>query len=503
MNNDIICNQDKDNKRIAIYDFIDDNEIVFLDLTKDKSGTITESKTDLSNSILENDDFIKADLVKDQQKIGTIKMVITRRYYNAQKNLYFLMLFIIGFSSNICLIKLISLWLSLTESLKIADKANKTKGEFLAKMSHEIRTPLNGIIGMSQLMHMSELSIEQREQLEMMTLSAHSLLEIINDILDFSKIEAGKLNLEKIPFDLIECVNEAKTICSANLDKRQQKIFINVKDNIPHFFLGDPLRIKQIVLNFYSNAIKFSPEGSEIITEINLVTSDENHATIQLSVQDRGIGMTEEQQNVIFDSFSQADNSTSRKFGGTGLGLSICLQLLKLMGGTIKVKSQINEGTTFIATIPFKITNEVSQANLQTIKPEYLNDEFLHSKSKARLLLVEDNKVNQKVAMSMFRKMGFSPVLAENGVEAVEKVKEEKFDIIFMDVQMPVMDGLEASRIIRGLPHEGKKIPIVGLTANAMQHDRENCMQAGMDFFISKPFSMQQLKDILAHALSL
>ncbi len=381
----------------------------------------------------------------------------------------------------------------LVKAKKAAEAAAEAKAIFLANMSHEIRTPMNGIIGMVDILKRTPLSDEQKEYLQIIESSGENLLTIINDILDYSKIEAGRIELEKIPLDLKLEVNNVIKILQIQADRKGLPIKLNIEDNVPQYFIGDPVRIKQILINLINNAIKFTEEG-EIRVHIENHGIKENKAELLFKVTDTGIGIPEEGKKRLFQSFSQVDKSTTRKFGGTGLGLAISKNLSEMMGGEIGVESETGVGSTFWFTLKLELTDK------ETYKESRKNDNVSKLKEKVKMklniLLAEDNPINQKVAVVNLNNMGHKVDIAKNGKEAVEKFSRNEYDLIFMDIQMPEMDGIEATKKIREIEKErsvSRKIPIIAMTANTMEGDRENYLQSGMNDYVSKPFKQNEL----------
>lgn len=387
-----------------------------------------------------------------------------------------------------------------------AEEANIAKGQFLANMSHEIRTPMNGVIGLTEILLGTSLSHSQRHYAETIRDSADLLLTVINDILDFSKIESGKLDFEIIDFDLRHLINLTLSQFAETAMSKGLKLGFSLDENVPAALRGDPGRLRQVFTNLLGNALKFTSSG-EVVLRIACEEETQSHALLRFSVRDTGIGISPEAQARLFHPFVQADNSITRKFGGTGLGLTISKQLIEIMGGSIHVTSQPDRGTTFWFTLNLEkqaepATSATSAMELQTavIKPFPL--EQRHRSFVRRILIAEDNEVNQIVARSMLEAQGYEVDIVTNGREAVEAVVMSSYDLILMDCQMPEMDGITACQIIRQR-EEGttRHIPIVALTAHAMQGERERCLRAGMDDFLSKPFRPSDLKAALARAL--
>lgn len=371
----------------------------------------------------------------------------------------------------------------LIKSKIVAEKNARAKDAFLANMSHEIRTPMNAIIGFTKLLMDTFLESEQNEYVKNINIASENLLGIINDILDVSKIESGNITLEEVPFDLHELVSNVKSVLNAKVNEKHLMLDMFFNESIPQRLLGDPTRLNQILLNLTNNAIKFTEKGFiNIIVDQTEETDEE--VTIQFNIVDTGIGISHDKLKVIFDRFSQANTDTTRKYGGTGLGLSISKSLIELQGGNISVESKLGEGSNFSFALSFKKAGAVQADDIT-------KNSNLNSDKEIKVLLVEDNLLNQKLALRVLEKFGFLPDLAQNGRIAVEKVQQQNYDVVLMDLQMPEMDGYQATIYIRN--ELKNNIPIIAMTAHSLVGEKDKCMSIGMNDYIPKPFSPDEL----------
>ena len=387
----------------------------------------------------------------------------------------------------------------LKEQLRAANESAKSavraKSEFLANMSHEIRTPMTAMLGMTELLQMTELDSTQREYADTVARAGDTLLQLVNDILDCSKIEAGQLNIEEVGFDLRELLSEVHGLLEIKARQRSLRLVLDISDSVPARLLADPTRIRQVLLNLAGNAIKFTHAGSVTLHAAADAPGVGGSLVLDLAVEDTGIGIAREQQARVFEAFTQADTSTTRRYGGTGLGLTICSRLTQLMGGTISLESELGKGSTFRVRLPVQVDNSLPQSDV----PAAVTSVPIAKAFSGRVLLVEDNVENQALAVRLLRHFGCDVDFASDGSEALTQLQGRKYDLVFMDCHMPNLNGYDATREIRKRERErdGEHTTIIALSASVLPEERQKCLDVGMDDYVAKPFSRRDLEHVL------
>jgi signal transduction histidine kinase/CheY-like chemotaxis protein len=391
----------------------------------------------------------------------------------------------------------------LASAFEEAQAASRAKSNFLSNMSHEKRTPMNAIIGMTQIGKIAEDTKKKDYAFEKIEGASNHLLGVINDVLDMSKIEAGKFELSSVEFNFEKMLQKALNVTSFRIEEKKQNFSFDIAPGIPHVFYGDDQRLTQVITNLLTNAVKFTPENGSIWLKARLINEEDGICTMQFEVKDTGIGISPEQQSHLFNSFEQAENDISRKFGGTGLGLAICKRIVGLMGGRIWIESELGKGASFIFNVLLiRVAEKTGGGGLAA--DEALLEEILSFKGYC-ILLAEDIAINREIVISLLGPTELTIECAVSGVETLEMFSKspEKYDLILMDMQMPQMDGLEAKRRIRSLDlQKAKEIPIIAMTANVFREDIDKCLDAGMNGHIGKPLDLNEMMDILKHYLS-
>jgi len=376
-----------------------------------------------------------------------------------------------------------------------AEEANSAKSMFLANMSHEVRTPMNAVIGMLDLTLESELTEDQKDNMETAKEAADNLLSLLNDILDISRVEAGKIVLENIKFNLWKVADSVGKGLSVLANKKNIQLRVNVDAKVPRMIVGDSTRLRQIIINLVNNAIKFTAKGS-VELKVDVANTFQDDVELVFSVADTGIGIPKDKQGAIFEVFTQADTSTTRRFGGTGLGLAISRKLVEMMSGKIWIESEEGIGSTFFFTARFKIDNQSEEQDNEGRSEVAVQSKETPMKAARilNILIAEDNLLNQKIAVKLLEKKGWLVEVVDNGQKVIDRISTRNFDAVLMDVQMPVLDGLEATKRIREQEKQtGRHIPIVAMTARAMVEDERKCMESGMDGYVSKPIDAAKM----------
>ncbi len=440
-------------------------------------------------------------LVSYQQEQTALAVAATTRNYNNALTAFGInALFIVILSIAVATVAIRRTRASqeaLHEARNQALAASTAKSEFLANMSHEIRTPMNGVLGMLNLLRRTEPDPVQKDYIDSAYASGEILLSVINDILDFSKIEAGKMVLDQCQFDLQTTIRRTLDLFSATASEKGVDLRLEIANGVPHQVIGDQTRLRQIVTNLVGNAVKFTATGEVVVRASCELESDSvppGHFQLLIEVADTGIGISSRKQREMFDPFSQADSSITRRYGGTGLGLAITRRLTELMGGTIGLESKEGAGSIFYVRVPLihRLICDRSSRDDSDLQPVWADRPKMPPES--RVIVVEDNLINRKVATAILKQMGMEVLSATNGREAVDLCRSEQVDLILMDCQMPVLDGYQATAMIRQLPGKNGSVPVIALTANALASERERCLTAGMNDYLAKPFVPDELE---------
>ncbi len=461
--------------------------LINIDIEKEKIPG--RSLSELPDFPINFDDYRKAMNGEEHTAVVEWKQLFFEIYYSPIRDENKNIIGVIGIASDITGHK------QAEEELKkaklIAEETAKIKEQFLANMSHEIRTPMNGIIGLTRILLNTPLSQEQFKYMQSIMTSSNNLLEIINDILDFSKIEAGKMKIESVPMNIASLANQTIELFQPKADEKSLALILDIENHIPESVSGDPTRLTQILNNLVSNAIKFTEKG-EVRISLKVSSIDKKNIKVCFEIKDTGIGIAEKNLPTIFDSFTQASSDTTRKFGGTGLGLTIVKKLIELQNGKITIKSKPGTGTTFAFCLPFSITENGEGMEI----PEPAENQNI---SNLRVLVAEDNKVNQMIVRKVLSDWNVSTTFADNGVKALDILRNSDFDLILMDIQMPEMDGYTTVAKIRAeFPEPKCSLPIIAMTAHAISTEKQKCLDAKMNDYISKPFEPEELKKKIA-----